>query len=233
MCSASDNAHVCVSIMSFNVDHASKTKHSPREEKAREKNKKGRVFFNFDRGTRVAPFPRVSVCRFIHDEALGRKEVDWDPSPRETQTPNCCSGDVFDTPPPSSRATIDAAAFDPTQEYCTRDIVFFWQPPFLAFRNGRLPVLRLKVSLIPAANSSSLWKRAASSKSIKPYNTACACLTPACSSNMDEKSVTSISSCGNANEKKKRTCRLLRQVRSKPGHANPLLGHKRQTSRGN
>ena len=51
------------------------------------------------------------------------------PSPRERETPNCFSGDVLDTPPTSSRATVDTAAFDLTQDYCTRDIVFFWQPP--------------------------------------------------------------------------------------------------------
>ena len=52
------------------------------------------------------------------------------------------------------RATMTTAAFGPAQEYCTHDIVFFWQPPPLAFRDGRLPVLRLKASLIPALEKS-------------------------------------------------------------------------------
>ena len=48
---------------------------------------------------------------------------------RGREIPDCFSGDVLDTPPASSRATVDTDAFDPTQEYCTRDIVFFWQHP--------------------------------------------------------------------------------------------------------
>ena len=102
-------------------------------------------------------------------------------------------------------------------------------PPLAFFRNGRLTVLLSRASLIPAANSSSLPKKGAtSSETTRPYNTSCACLTPACTSNMDEKSVASISPCGNASEK----ISCLRQVRSKPSHANPLLGHRQQTSRG-
>ena len=83
----------------------------------------------------------------LDDEALTRQEAGWDPYPRERErererqterererqrereAPNCFSVDVFDTPPAFSRATMDTAGFDPTQEYCTRDIVYFWQSP--------------------------------------------------------------------------------------------------------
>ena len=36
---------------------------------------------------------------------------------------------MYNTSPASVHATVDTAAFDATQEYCTHDIVFFWQPP--------------------------------------------------------------------------------------------------------
>ena len=47
---------------------------------------------------------------------------------RERETPNCFAGDVSDTTPAFAHAT-NTAAFDATEQYCTRDIVFFWQPP--------------------------------------------------------------------------------------------------------
>ena len=71
----------------------------------------------------------------------------------------------------------------------------------LAFRKGRLPLLRLNASHIPAAKYSSLPKRAAFSETTRPYNTSFASLTPVCTRNTDEKSVTSISPCGDASEK--------------------------------
>ena len=97
---------------------------------------------------------------------------------------------------------MDTAAFDPTQECCTHDIVLCspGSPP-LAFRSGHLPVLRLKAFHTPSANNSSLRRRAASSGTTRPYNTSCACLTLACTRNMDENSVTSMSPSGNASEK--------------------------------
>ena len=65
----------------------------------------------------------------LDDEALARQEAGWDPSPGEGEIPTCFSGDVFDdTHPASSRVSMDTAALDLIQEYCTRDIVFFWQP---------------------------------------------------------------------------------------------------------
>ena len=71
----------------------------------------------------------------------------------------------------------------------------------LAFRNVRLPVLRSRAFLIPAAKKFSLRKRAAYSGTTRRYNTSCACPTLAFTNNMDEKSVTSISPYGNASEK--------------------------------
>ena len=38
-------------------------------------------------------------------------------------------GEVSDTPPAFAYETRNTVAFDGTKEYCTRDIVFFWQPP--------------------------------------------------------------------------------------------------------
>ena len=104
-------------------------------------------------------------------------------------------------PPAFGLATMDTAAFDPTQGYCTHDKVFFWQPPPLAFRDGRLPVSRSKAFFIPTANSFPLRRRAASSRTTKLYNTSCACPVLACTSNMDDNLVTSMSPCGNASEK--------------------------------
>ena len=37
--------------------------------------------------------------------------------------------EVFDTPPAFAHETRNTAVFDGTEEYCTRDIVLFWQPP--------------------------------------------------------------------------------------------------------
>ena len=69
----------------------------------------------------------------------------------------CFCGDMCGTPPVFAHATMDTAAFDAIQEYCTRDIVCS-SVLALAFRVARLPVLRLKASFIPAANSSLLRK---------------------------------------------------------------------------
>ena len=43
--------------------------------------------------------------------------------------PNRLSGEVSDTPPVFAHETGNTAVFDGIQEYCTRDIVFFWQTP--------------------------------------------------------------------------------------------------------
>ena len=48
---------------------------------------------------------------------------------REREAPNCFPGEVSDTTPTFAHAMTNTAAFDATKEYCTRDIVFFWQPP--------------------------------------------------------------------------------------------------------
>ena len=69
------------------------------------------------------------------------------------------------TPPP---LLFVPAAFDAAKEYCTRDIVFFWQPPS-CFRSGRLPASRSKAFLFPAANIFSLRKRATSTKTTRRY----------------------------------------------------------------
>ena len=44
------------------------------------------------------------------------------------EAPNRFSGEVPDTPPAFAHETRNTAAFDGTKEYCTRDIVLFWQP---------------------------------------------------------------------------------------------------------
>ena len=64
-----------------------------------------------------------------YHEAAVRQETGWDQSLRDGETPNCFSGEVSDTTPAFTHATTCTAAFDATKEYCTRNIVFFWQLP--------------------------------------------------------------------------------------------------------
>ena len=95
---------------------------------------------------------------------------------------------------------MDTVALDATKKYCTRDIVFFWQPPsyFSQWMPSRFTVEGV---FIPAVNSFSLRKRAAYLGTTRRHNTSCVCPTLAFISNMEQKSITSISTCGNASEK--------------------------------
>ena len=115
----------------------------------------------------------------------------------QRDTSNCFSEEVSDTTSAFAHSTRNTAIFNVTKEYCTRAIVFFWQPR-LAVRNGRLPLSRSKVFFIPEEYSFSLRKRVASSGTTRRDSTSCACLTLAVTSNMEEKSVNSISPRGNA-----------------------------------
>ena len=62
-------------------------------------------------------------------EAVGRQETGWNQPQGMREAPNRFSGGVSDTSPAFAHETRNTAVFDGTKEYCTRDIVFFWQPP--------------------------------------------------------------------------------------------------------
>ena len=62
-------------------------------------------------------------------EAAVRQETGWNQSQGMRVAPNRFSGEASDTPPDFAHKTRNTAVFDGTKEYCTRGIVFFWQPP--------------------------------------------------------------------------------------------------------
>ena len=113
-----------------------------------------------------------------------RQETGWNQPQRMREAPNRFFGGVSDTLPAFAHETRNTAVLDGTKQYCTRYIVFFWQPPSCFFRNGRPPVPRSKAFLIPAANNSSLQRKAT-----RRDKTSRACPTLASTSNMVEKHV--------------------------------------------
>ena len=64
----------------------------------------------------------------VHEAAV-RQETGWNQPQGMREAPNRFSGGVSDTSPAFAHETRNTAVFDGTKEYCTRDIVFFWQPP--------------------------------------------------------------------------------------------------------
>ena len=106
-----------------------------------------------------------------------------------------------DAPPAVAHATMDTAAFDATKEHCTRDIVFFWQSPscFSKWTPSRFTVDGISYS---CGEQFFVTEKSRLFGDHRHCNTSCACPTLAFTSNTDEKSVTSISPCGNASEKK-------------------------------
>ena len=127
-------------------------------------------------------------------EAPVRLETGWDQSPRG-RNPQLFLPERRLTPPPPSRRWIPPRSAH-TKEYCTCDIVVSGSPP-LAFRCGRFPVSRSKgISYSCAEQFFAAEKR----RLFQDHRTSQQCPTLDSMRNMDEKSLISISPCGNASE---------------------------------